>query len=106
MNLLMLPRQTVFICDTYVDFDPSAAALAEMALLVAAEVRRFGLMLRLALLSHSSFGSADNPLGPQDARRTCELIRSARRIWRWPPSIRRRGAVETQTPPRQPGTPA
>jgi malate dehydrogenase (oxaloacetate-decarboxylating)(NADP+) len=59
MNMLMLPRQTVFICDTYVNVDPSAAALAEMTLLAAAEVRRFGLTPRVALLSHSSFGSAD-----------------------------------------------
>src|SRR5207248_5816989 len=59
MNLLMLPRQTVFICDTYVNYDPSAAALAEMAVLAAEEVRRFGLVPRVALLSHSSFGNAD-----------------------------------------------
>jgi malate dehydrogenase (oxaloacetate-decarboxylating)(NADP+) len=61
MNMLMLPQQTVFICDTYVNFDPNAAEIAEMALLAAAEVRRFGLTPRLALLSHSSFGSADTP---------------------------------------------
>jgi malate dehydrogenase (oxaloacetate-decarboxylating)(NADP+) len=59
MNLLMLPRHTVFICDTYVNDDPAPAALAEMAVLAAEEVRRFGLVPRLALLSHSSFGSAD-----------------------------------------------
>ncbi|HTV89626.1 MAG TPA: NADP-dependent malic enzyme [Stellaceae bacterium] len=61
MNLLMLPRQTVFICDTYVNVDPDADAIAEMAVLAAAEVRRFGLVPRLALLSHSSFGSAETP---------------------------------------------
>ncbi len=61
MNLLMLPRQTVFICDTYINADPSAEEIAEMARLAAEEVRRFGLTPRVALLSHSSFGSADTP---------------------------------------------
>jgi malate dehydrogenase (oxaloacetate-decarboxylating)(NADP+) len=76
MNMLMLPRQTVFICDTYVNLDPDAAALAEMALLAAAEVRRFGLVPRLALLSHSDFGSADTP-SARKMRDACALIRRA-----------------------------
>lgn len=59
MNLLMLPQQTVFVCDTYVNPDPSPIELADMAQLAAEEVRRFGLAPRVALLSHSSFGSAD-----------------------------------------------
>ena len=75
MNLLMLPRQTVFICDTYVNFDPSAAALADMAILAAAEVHRFGLVPRLALLSHSSFGSADTR-SARKMREACALIRA------------------------------
>jgi malate dehydrogenase (oxaloacetate-decarboxylating)(NADP+) len=61
MHLLMLPQQTVFICDTYINHDPTAEQLADIALLGAEEVRRFGLEPRLALLSHSSFGSADTP---------------------------------------------
>jgi malate dehydrogenase (oxaloacetate-decarboxylating)(NADP+) len=61
MNLLMLPERTVFVCDTYVNPDPSAQQLAEMTLLAATEVRRFGLVPRVALVSHSSFGSADTP---------------------------------------------
>ena len=61
MNLLQLPRHTVFICDTYVNPDPTAEQLAEATLLAAAEVRRFGLTPRVALLSHSSFGSDDSP---------------------------------------------
>jgi|HubBroStandDraft_4_1064222.scaffolds.fasta_scaffold02275_3 malate dehydrogenase (oxaloacetate-decarboxylating)(NADP+) len=75
MNMLMLPRQTVFICDTYVNFDPSAAALADMAILAAAEVRRFGLLPRVALLSHSSFGSADTR-SARKMREACALIRA------------------------------
>jgi malate dehydrogenase (oxaloacetate-decarboxylating)(NADP+) len=61
MNLLMLPQSTVFICDTYITPDPSAAEIVEMTLLAAETVRRFGLTPRAALLSHSSFGSADTP---------------------------------------------
>ncbi|HEY8554665.1 MAG TPA: phosphate acyltransferase, partial [Burkholderiales bacterium] len=61
MNLLVLPRHTLFICDTQVNYDPDAAQIAEMTLLAAEEVRRFGLTPRVALLSHSSFGSAQTP---------------------------------------------
>jgi malate dehydrogenase (oxaloacetate-decarboxylating)(NADP+) len=74
MNLLMLPRQTVFICDTYVNEDPDAAALADMALLAAAAVRRFGLVPRVALLSHSSFGSSEAP-SARKMREARDLIR-------------------------------
>jgi malate dehydrogenase (oxaloacetate-decarboxylating)(NADP+) len=61
MNLLQLPRHTVFICDTYINHDPTAAQVAEMTLQAAAEVRRFGLTPRVALVSHSSFGTDDDP---------------------------------------------
>jgi malate dehydrogenase (oxaloacetate-decarboxylating)(NADP+) len=61
MNLLLLPKRTVFICDTYVNADPTPDQLAEMTILAAEEVRRFGLAPRVALLSHSNFGSADTP---------------------------------------------
>jgi hypothetical protein len=72
----MLPRQTVFICDTYINEDPSAEQLAEIALLAAAEVRRFGLTPRLALLSHSHFGSADTP-SARKMRAAAEIIAEA-----------------------------
>jgi malate dehydrogenase (oxaloacetate-decarboxylating)(NADP+) len=61
MNLLQLPRHTVFVCDTYINHDPTAEQVADMALLAAAEVRRFGLTPRVALLSHSSFGNDESP---------------------------------------------
>ena len=57
MNLLMLQRHTMFICDTYVNEDPTAEELADIALMAAEEVRRFGFVPKLALLSHSNFGS-------------------------------------------------
>lgn len=61
MNLLNLPGRTVFMCDTYVNYDPSAEQLFEMTCLAAAEARRFGIEPKIALLSHSSFGSEDSP---------------------------------------------
>jgi malate dehydrogenase (oxaloacetate-decarboxylating)(NADP+) len=61
MNALMLPGRTVFITDTYVNPDPSAELLAEITLLAAEEVRRFGIVPKIALLSASSFGSVDLP---------------------------------------------
>ncbi|HEX4943152.1 MAG TPA: phosphate acyltransferase, partial [Usitatibacteraceae bacterium] len=61
MNILMLPKRTVFICDTYVNDDPTPAQIAEMTQLAAEEIRRFGLVPRAALLSHSSFGTSDAP---------------------------------------------
>ena len=73
MNGLMLPKQTVFICDTYVNYDPSAEQLVEMTLLAAEEVRRFGLTPKVALLSHSSFGSYDTP-SARKMQRAVELL--------------------------------
>ena len=61
MNLLMLPDRQVFICDTQVNRRLSAEQLAEITLLAADELRRFGIAPRVALLSHSSFGSSDCP---------------------------------------------
>jgi len=75
MNILMLPRRTVFICDTYVNHDPTPEQLAEMAQLAAEEIRRFGLVPRAALLSHSSFGTSDAPSAAK-MRAALALIRS------------------------------
>ena len=57
MNILMLPEQTLFICDTHVNEDPTAAEVAEMTILAAKEMERFGVIPKVALLSHSNFGS-------------------------------------------------
>jgi malate dehydrogenase (oxaloacetate-decarboxylating)(NADP+) len=75
MNVLMLPRRTIFMCDTYVNVDPTAAQLAEMTALAASEVRRFGVIPRAALLSHSNFGTSDAPSAVK-MREALELIRS------------------------------
>jgi malate dehydrogenase (oxaloacetate-decarboxylating)(NADP+) len=61
MNAVILPTRTVFLCDTYVTPDPDAEHIAEMTVLAADELRRFGLTPKVALLSASSFGSADTP---------------------------------------------
>ncbi|MDQ3028284.1 MAG: phosphate acyltransferase, partial [Pseudomonadota bacterium] len=77
MNLLMLPRRTVFIADTYVNDDPSPEQLLEMTVLAAEEIRRFGLAPKVALVSHSSFGTSDAPSAAK-MRAALELIRSRR----------------------------
>jgi malate dehydrogenase (oxaloacetate-decarboxylating)(NADP+) len=61
MNAVMLPDRTVFIADTYVNADPTAEEVAEITLLAAEEIRRFGITPKVALVSHSSFGSSSNP---------------------------------------------
>lgn len=57
MNVLMLPEQTLFICDTHVNENPSAEQIADMAILAAHEIQRFGIVPKVALISHSNFGS-------------------------------------------------
>ena len=61
MNAVMLPGRTVFIADTYVNYDPSAEEIAGITLLAAEEIRRFGIEPKVALLSHSSFGTSEHP---------------------------------------------
>ncbi|WP_415033448.1 NADP-dependent malic enzyme [Azonexus sp.] len=61
MNLLMLPGRTVFIGDTYINYEPSADALADMTLMAAEKIRNFGITPKVALLSHSTFGTANTP---------------------------------------------
>ncbi|MBK9445020.1 MAG: NADP-dependent malic enzyme [Betaproteobacteria bacterium] len=73
MNLLMLPGRTVFVADTYVNYDPSADQLADMTLEAAEEIRRFGIQPKVALLSHSSFGSQDSPTA-QKMREVLRLL--------------------------------
>jgi malate dehydrogenase (oxaloacetate-decarboxylating)(NADP+) len=61
MNMVILPRRQLFICDTHVNRDPTAEEVAEMTLLAVEEVQRFGQKPAVALVSHSSFGSSDAP---------------------------------------------
>ncbi len=59
LSLLILPSGTFFLADTYVSPDPNAQEIAEMTVLAAAHLRRLGIEPKIALLSHSSFGSRD-----------------------------------------------
>jgi malate dehydrogenase (oxaloacetate-decarboxylating)(NADP+) len=75
MNAVLLPARTVFIADTYVNSDPTAEQLAEITLLAADEIRRFGITPNVALLSHSSFGTSHLPCA-QKMRDALQLIRA------------------------------
>jgi malate dehydrogenase (oxaloacetate-decarboxylating)(NADP+) len=61
LNALILDKGSYFICDTQINPDPSIAQISEMTLLAAEELGRFGLKPRIALLSHSNFGSHTDP---------------------------------------------
>ena len=75
MNALELPSGNTFIADTYVNEDPTPEQLAELTLLAAETVRRFGIEPKVALLSHSSFGSSDAPAARQ-MRDTLALVKA------------------------------
>ena len=61
LNALMLEQHTLFIADTFVNDDPDAEQLADIAAMAAEEVQRFGLVPKLAFLSHSMYGSSSRP---------------------------------------------
>ena len=61
LSALILPKGTFFLCDTYVVDDPTAPQIVEMTLRAADAVRHFGIEPKVALLSHSNFGSSDAP---------------------------------------------
>ena len=74
MNGLMLPNHQVFIVDTHVNYDPSAEQLAEITIMGAQEMRRFGIEPKAALLSHSNFGTSEQPSAVK-MRQVLELLR-------------------------------
>lgn len=61
VNGLVLPKGNLFITDTFVNLDPTAQQLADITLLAAEEVRRFGIEPQVALISHSNYGASDDP---------------------------------------------
>ena len=61
MNGLMLPGRQVFVVDTHVNYDPTARELARITVMAAEEMLRFGIAPKEALLSHSNFGSSNEP---------------------------------------------
>jgi malate dehydrogenase (oxaloacetate-decarboxylating)(NADP+) len=73
MNALMLDKMTLFITDTFVNDDPTAEELADIAAMAADEMRRFGVPPKLAFVSHSMFGSSTRPSAVK-MRRAHELF--------------------------------
>ncbi|MGL4861315.1 MAG: NADP-dependent malic enzyme [Enterobacteriaceae bacterium] len=74
MNALLLPSGNTFIADTYVNENPTPEQLAEITMLAAETMRRFGIEPKVALVSHSNFGSNDSPSAIK-MRRTLELLK-------------------------------
>ncbi len=75
LSVLILPKGTFFLCDTYITPEPSAEELAEMTIMSAEQVRRFGITPKVALLSHSNFGSAKDA-SARKMRRVVEILRA------------------------------
>jgi malate dehydrogenase (oxaloacetate-decarboxylating)(NADP+) len=61
MNGLVLPGRQIMLVDTHINYDPTAEQLTEITIMAAEEMRRFGLRPKAALLSHSNFGSSNQP---------------------------------------------
>ena len=74
MSHVILPGRALFICDTHVNENPDAEQLAEIALMAAQAVRRFGIEPKVAMLSHSNFGDSPTP----SARKMAEAARRLR----------------------------
>jgi len=79
MNALLLPDRQVFLVDTHINYDPSAEQLAEITIMAAEEMKRFGVVPKAALLSHSNFGSSYQPTAIK-MRQTLALVQ-ARAPW-------------------------
>ncbi len=75
LSLLISQRGAIFFTDTFVTYNPSAAEIAEMTILAAQEIRRFGITPRAALVSHSNFGSRDSE-SARKMREALQLIRA------------------------------
>ena len=74
MNGLMLPGRQLFLVDTHVNYDPTAPELARITIMAAQEMMRFGFQPKAALLSHSNFGSSNEPSAIK-MRQTLEILR-------------------------------
>ena len=75
MNGLILQNRQVFIVDTHVNLDPSAEEIAEITIMAGDELRRFGIQPKVALLSHSNFGSSNGPSAVK-MRAALNMVRS------------------------------
>ncbi len=79
MNGLMLTNRQVFLVDTHVNYDPTAEQIAEITLMAAEEMLRLGVQPKAALLSHSNFGSSNQP----SAVKMREALQILRNIAPW-----------------------
>jgi malate dehydrogenase (oxaloacetate-decarboxylating)(NADP+) len=87
LSAILLESGTHFMADTHVNFDPTPAEIAEIAVLAAQQVKRFGLVPKLAFLSHSNFGSSDNA--------TARKMRDALAIfWEFAPDVEAEGEMQ------------
>lgn len=74
LSMLITQNRIIFLTDTYVTIDPAPEEIAEMTVLAAEEIRRFGMEPRAALLSLSDFGSRDAPSALK-MRRAAEILK-------------------------------
>ncbi|WP_114972926.1 NADP-dependent malic enzyme [Rhodoferax ferrireducens] len=75
MNALILPERQLFLVDTHINYDPTAEQLTEITIMAAEEMLRFGIQPKVALLSHSNFGSSSQPSAIK-MRQTLEMLRA------------------------------
>ncbi|MDX2155007.1 MAG: NADP-dependent malic enzyme [Hyphomicrobiaceae bacterium] len=87
LSAMILPSGPLFIADTHVAYDPDAEQLAEITLLAAEEVRRFGIEPKIALLSHSSFGT-ENTKSAQKMREVLTILMD------WSPGLEVEGEMQ------------
>jgi len=73
LSVVVIDDRPLFMCDTYVSYDPSPSHIAEMTVMAAEQVRRFGLEPKVALLSHSDFGTHDDPPAEKMRRALVEI---------------------------------
>jgi len=88
MQLLILDQGTYFIADGFVNYKPSVEELVEITLLAASEVRRFGIVPKVALVSHSNFGGADSPSSQR-------MRQAVQELWRRDPGLEVDGEMQT-----------
>jgi malate dehydrogenase (oxaloacetate-decarboxylating)(NADP+) len=74
MTVMILTKGTFFLCDPFVNADPTPEELCDMTIMAAEEVKRFGIEPKVALVSHSDFGSMDRPCATK-MRKATELIK-------------------------------
>ncbi len=87
VSVLITPKGVFFVADTYVTPDPTVEEVVEITIMAAAEVRRFGITPKIALLSHSNFGS-------MDTASACKMREAARILHRRAPDLEVEGEMQ------------